>query len=688
MDTGNDEPSPAAKRQKIAVACDSCRKRKIRCDGKAPVCTQCVSGRKRHTCTYEGKTPDRRSRFQRDMENHFACYDALPNTEESADNAATAGGRTGQDVTPVANIGPSRSPLALAEHQNVVLGESSSTTFLNRLSRHQEDHQQDFVSGATNTVPFKPLGSSVEKAGVLPRRRIADAIVDCYWKFVHPLFPILHAPTFMTVYEKSWAPQPNIVTQLDQGRREFEEALFYSTLNIIFALGTRFCDSIPAAEKSSMTREFYCRSRQTFAYDILDCTSLPVLQLVLLHGVYLQSTTEISRCWNMIGVGIRMAQSLGLHSEQLYQRQKTKYAREMGRRLWHSCLVLDRLAAATSGWPIMIQSEHNISLPVLGDDALSPEGQAFSGPVGSLSDLSIFRYTCELFSVVGDILTTLYCNNGALLPASTDTRWQSQILSQIMALNGRLEAYRITLPEHIRGFIEGREETVSQNTLPPKPLYQQAISCRYLRWRYGVRYLYTQILLLRPVLLLPLDYPDVIEEGFIPPDEKLIMHAINLCATACYRLIEILHSNLSSPFRVADWHVVYMTFTAATSLLGNKRSAPVQARHLHERIDNKMKDSRQILRYMNLGSNVSVASQALHSLDALEDEIVQEMTTRCRNLAMSHVLTSVEQDAGNTLENLEDVDGFDWLANPSALLSMQTPGLDMSWLAGADSWLS
>lgn len=134
----------------------------------------------------------------------------------------------------------------------------------------------------------------------------------------------------------------------------------------------------------------------------------------------------------------------------------------------------------------MIQGEHNISLPVLGDDALSPDAQAFSDPIESLSDLSIFRYTCSLFSLVGDILTTLYCNNGALLPVSTDTRWQSQILSQIMALNGRLEAYLITLPEYIRGFIEGREEIVSQNTLPPKPLYQQAISCRYLRWRYGM----------------------------------------------------------------------------------------------------------------------------------------------------------------------------------------------------------
>lgn len=72
-----------------------------------------------------------------------------------------------------------------------------------------------------------------------------------------------------------------------------------------------------------------------------------------------------------------------------------------------------------------------------------------------------------------------------------------------------------------------------------------------------IRYLYTRILLLRPVLLLPLDYPDVIEEGFNPLDDELIMHAIDLCATACYRLIETLHSNLTSAFRPADWHVIY-----------------------------------------------------------------------------------------------------------------------------------
>lgn len=132
-----------------------------------------------------------------------------------------------------------------------------------------------------------------------------------------------------------------------------------------------------------------------------------------------------------------------------------------------------------------------------------------------------------------------------------------------------------------------------------------------------------------------------------------------------------------------------VTFTAATSLLGIKRSAPAQTRELHERIINdNMEKSREILRYMSLDSNVSVASHALQSLDTLEDEIAQEMTTRCQSSATTMQVTSAEQDVNDSLESIVDLDGFDWLANPSAMLSMQTPGLDMSWLAGSDPWLS
>ncbi|CAD0084333.1 unnamed protein product, partial [Aureobasidium vineae] len=662
--------SPAAKRQKIAVACDACRIRKIRCDGKEPVCTQCVSGRKLHTCTYGRKPPEVQRENLQDLESSLVQDDTLRSTRESADAMSTA--QTRLNGIAAAYTGPSRPNIASDKPQNVVFGESPSTTFSNRLSRHPEHPQQGFNFIETNRVPFK-LGGSAEKAGVLPRRRIADEIVDDYWKFVHPLFPILHRPTFMAAYEKSWMSQPSQGTKADEGRREFEEALFFSTLNIMFALGTRFCDSVAAADKSDMVKEFYNRSRQVFTFDVLDHTFMPVLQMVLLQGVYLQSTTEVSRCWNVIGVAIRMAQSLGLHSEKTYQRQKTQYTREMGRRLWHSCLVLDRLAAATFGWPMMIQGQNSIPLPVLDDNAMSLQGEVFV-PVTPTSAIQTFRYTCKLFGIVEDVVSTLYHNNGSLLPASVDRCQHSQILLQVMGLNGRLEAYLISLPILIRDFIDGCEHTNPDGAWKPLLATQHAISCRFL---------YTRILLLRPALRTPLDKSDLTEEG----DEQITMHAINICVKASHRLLDILYTSVDSSLYIADWHVVYMTFTAATSLLAIKKSASMPLFELHEPlVDSLLRVSRHILQ--NMSQRVLVSVRAVRFLNTLENQIALQ-NARPQRIAEATVVPSVEQDLDDhPLESFGDLDDFDWLVNPSALLSRQSPGLDMSWLEGADSWLS
>jgi hypothetical protein len=76
------------------------------------------------------------------------------------------------------------------------------------------------------------------------------------------------------------------------------------------------------------------------------------------------------------------------------------------------------------------------------------------------------------------------------------------------------------------------------------------------------RYLYAQILLLRPALLIPLDDT---EEVIPSHHHKLIDHATKLCVSSCSRLLKILHSSLDSQFRVADWHVVYSKYCRTTN---------------------------------------------------------------------------------------------------------------------------
>lgn len=138
-----------------------------------------------------------------------------------------------------------------------------------------------------------------------------------------------------------------------------------------------------------------------------------------------------------------------------------------------------RLAAATFGWPMMVQDECTIPLPILSDNALSLEaGNTLSG-VDTSSDLCVFRSTCDLFGILGEVLSTIYQNNGALLRTTAAQNQASQTLSHIMGLNGRLDAYLISTPPYIRSFIEETEPPTANTVSDTILIHQQAISCRY-----------------------------------------------------------------------------------------------------------------------------------------------------------------------------------------------------------------
>jgi hypothetical protein len=127
---------------------------------------------------------------------------------------------------------------------------------------------------------------------------------------------------------------------------------------------------------------------------------------------------------------------------------------------------------------MMIHGEHSIPLPLLGDDDLCPQSVEPPTSMKPISNINIFTHTCELFGIMGDILSTLYCNNGALMPAATNPLQNTRTLSQIMALNGRLEAYLFTIPIYLRTIVEGSVQVNFVDTSGPTLTVQHAISCR------------------------------------------------------------------------------------------------------------------------------------------------------------------------------------------------------------------
>lgn len=142
---------------------------------------------------------------------------------------------------------------------------------------------------------------------VLPQRRQADNFVSCFWEFIHPLFPVLHKPSFSKRYDSLWRGDIDAPAEYSS---ELEETTFTAILNLVFALGCRFSNLVDPSQRTQVADDFYQRSRQSYPFDILDSTSISLVQMLILTAVFLQSTQHASRCWNSLGLAVRIAQSL------------------------------------------------------------------------------------------------------------------------------------------------------------------------------------------------------------------------------------------------------------------------------------------------------------------------------------------------------------------------------------------
>jgi len=179
----------------------------------------------------------------------------------------------------------------------------------------------------------------------LPSREMSDNLVSYYWQQSHPVFPILHRPTFMASYEKMWTSR-SIGKAPENEHDSVAQTIFHASLNMVFAIGSNFTPLIYPQHRSRYGNDYYQNCRKVINYEILDGVQQSTIQLLLLMGVYLyyeQPSKAADRCWNVIGLAIRAAQGLGLHLDTLSEQSSSQLVREMRRRIWYCAMLMDRL---------------------------------------------------------------------------------------------------------------------------------------------------------------------------------------------------------------------------------------------------------------------------------------------------------------------------------------------------------
>ncbi|KAJ9299811.1 transcriptional regulator family: Fungal Specific TF [Paecilomyces variotii] len=648
-------PLGRGKRSKIRLACTNCREDKTRCDGKRPICTRCRKRRGPVTCVYKRpasltrrvSSPEPADQLQqresnRRPDNAHSEYLASSRRNERRvfDESQALPEIVHQPAFPTLSNGKqdvqTRDALAtvpLGEDTDALYGGSSTIALLRHVApgvhsqptrsesndeTYTNESQRSHLRSPSFTTYPEVIRQKDKTVAIYPQRQTADDFVRCFFEFVHPLFPVLHRPSFEAQYESMWWPPDDHSKSREEISIE-EDSVFSTILNLVFALGCQYSSLVPLVRRSSLADEFYQRSRKLLVVEILDTTSLPLVQLLLLQGIYLQSSMYPTRCWNVIGLAIRAAQSLGLH---LDVESKTQLSREMRRRVWHVCVCLDRLLAMSFGRPTMIGKSWNVPIPSLIDDEyLFDNGEEGVQPAHIPSRMGLFVWSCPLFEILAEILGYFYIDDGGDgYPKHLGSEaCNKELLSRVLDFNRRLDNLFDSIPEYLKTTKITRPTISDKNS--SVSLQQQVLYCRFL---------YVRVLSLRPLLLLarrreqPSSSTRLPAKGHLSLDEELIVRCCNLCVVTAHQIIESIYEHLDTAYKSSGWHSVYFTFASITILLAGLQCPYVDMDVGDDSFEAGWNRCLSILEHYK--DQIHSATQAIHVLRILRSRIFRRET--------------------------------------------------------------
>lgn len=340
---------------RIAQACDRCRSKKIRCDGIRPTCSQCA------TVGFECKTSDKLSRrafprgYTESLEERVRQLEAeihdlkdlLDEKDEKIDmlsrmhgNRHPSPGPSRAVSTPDLDRGATASPPAREDTFRVqasplLLGVENSDSYFMGASSGRA-FIGVYCRASQTSVPFSPLTYSPEafrrkmqESGKScsefnaeaflhtqgcypltakqpsqnmgsPPRLFSDRCVNVYFQEWAPLFPVLHRPTFLRIYEEFVADPLKV-------KNNHKLAQLY----LVFGIAAL------SSEQPDLEQVAFCERQWQRAIEaILMDNTMITLQCLVLALMYCMTRADYKRLQHYKAVAVAISHRLGLHQSQ------------------------------------------------------------------------------------------------------------------------------------------------------------------------------------------------------------------------------------------------------------------------------------------------------------------------------------------------------------------------------------
>ncbi|CAG8582267.1 13409_t:CDS:2 [Acaulospora morrowiae] len=301
------------------------------------------------------------------------------------------------------------------------------------------DTTSEQITPTTSPYSHVPSGSSLMSSRLIdfPTNDIVEHLTSCFFRSLDDQFPMFHQATFKRQLRQEKVP-PFLILSMCAVSARFSDHPMIKTYPPYLS-GEGFAN--------------LATQRITSAFDAPSVENVQALILLTMHTF---GSQKGPRSWMYIGIAIRMAQELGLHkidepdpsntSNQM-DSESAFIKKEIKRRTFWACFMLDRFSACALGRPAVIHEEDcDVRLPCV--ESIWTIDHPFTSPAineylkedyikrdthFNLSTSGIYSIFCSVFILLGR--ASQYANRSK--PTSALPTWDPQ--SEYAILENEIE---------------------------------------------------------------------------------------------------------------------------------------------------------------------------------------------------------------------------------------------------------
>ncbi|KAK7441623.1 fungal specific transcription factor domain-containing protein [Colletotrichum acutatum] len=230
-------------------------------------------------------------------------------------------------------------------------------------------------------------------AFLLPPRSLCDELIDSYFKWIHPIVPVINRTRFMRQYRDPKNP-PSLLL-----------------LQAVLLAGSRVCTNPQLMDANGSTTPaaltFYKRAKALYDANYED-DRVTIVQSLLLMGWYWEGPEDVTKnvfYWSRVATIV--AQGSGMH-RSVEQSQLSRSDKRLWKRIWWTLFTRDRSVAVALGRPVHINLDDSDVEMLTEDDFIEDDGDRNSEYPPDPIHVQFFMQYVKLCEIMGLVLSQQY----------------------------------------------------------------------------------------------------------------------------------------------------------------------------------------------------------------------------------------------------------------------------------------